>query len=90
MYKVLLTSVRNFADDPEETITEGLERFENELENRNGSYFGGTKPGMLDYMIWPWCERADILKLFGSQYALRKEQYKKLVMNCNVFWRFIC
>lgn len=81
MYKVLLNSGRGCLDDHEATIMEGLEIFEKELANRGGPYFGKNKPGMLDYMIWPWCERADLLKLFGNQFVLRKDRYKKLVGN---------
>ncbi|KRT80639.1 Glutathione S-transferase [Oryctes borbonicus] len=78
MYKILLTSSRN-NDENRDTIMEGLETFENELAHRQGPFFGGNVPGMLDYMIWPWCERADLLKLFGSQFALNKDKYKRLV-----------
>lgn len=79
MYKVLLTSSSKNNEDSRDIIMEGLETFEHELANRHGPYFGGSHPGMLDYMIWPWCERADLLKLFGSQFALSKDKYKKLV-----------
>lgn len=58
---------------------DGLVLFENELIKRNTVFFGGQKPGMVDYMIWPWCERADILKSFGNKFVLRKDRYKKLV-----------
>lgn len=62
-----------------QVISEGLTIFENELSNRPSSFFGGAKPGMLDYMIWPWCERSDALKMFGRNNLLRKDKYKKLV-----------
>lgn len=82
MYKILLTSNRN--NDERDSIMEGLETFEKELLNRQGPYFGGQLPGMLDYMIWPWCERADLLKLFGSQFHLSKDRYKRLVSHKNI------
>lgn len=82
MYKLVLNSGRGCLEDQEETITEGLETFENELTKRGTLHFAKNKPGMLDYMIWPWCERADLLKLFGNQFALRKDKYKRLVRNC--------
>lgn len=78
MYKILLTSSRN-NDENRDIIMEGLETFEKELAHRQGPFFGGAVPGMLDYMIWPWCERADLLKLFGNQFALNKDKYKRLV-----------
>lgn len=79
MYKLLLNSGRGCLDDHEAVIMEGLQTFEKELASRGGPYFGKNKPGMLDYMIWPWCERADLLKLFGNQFILRKDRFKKLV-----------
>lgn len=79
MYKLVLNSGRGCLEDQEETITEGLETFEAELGKRGGPFFSRSKPGMLDYMIWPWCERADLLKLFGNQFSLRKDKFRRLV-----------
>lgn len=81
MYKLVLNTSRGCLDNQEEIITEGLETFERELGNRGGPFFAKDKPGMLDYMIWPWCERADLLKLFGNQFSLRKDKYRRLVSN---------
>lgn len=63
---------------------DGLNTFEREIVSRKGPYFGGNKPGMLDFMIWPWCERADLLKIFGNQFILRKDKYRNLV--CKSLW----
>ena len=40
---------------------ENLKLFEKELEARGaeGFFSRGDRPGWLDYMIWPWCERLD-------------------------------
>lgn len=78
MYKVMVGIGRIGLED-DEIISTGLSTFEKELGNREGPFFGGSKPGMLDFMIWPWCERADILKVFGNHHLLRKDKYKKLV-----------
>ncbi|XP_019871900.1 pyrimidodiazepine synthase isoform X2 [Aethina tumida] len=78
MYKVLLTVGRTNMDD-DVIIANGLDVFERELGDRIGPYFGGKHPGMLDFMIWPWCERADLLKLFGNQNLLKKEKYPRLM-----------
>lgn len=79
MYKVIMSTGRGHIDDQQQVIMDGLAAFEKELKNRQGHYFGGQHPGMLDFMIWPWCERADLLKLFGDQFILKKDRYKKLV-----------
>ena len=39
---------------------ENLETFEDELQKRDTTFFGGSAPGYLDYMIWPWFERINI------------------------------
>lgn len=79
MYKDLFYSSRGGSND-EAIIVDGMERFERELASRGGRYFGGPhKPGMLDYMIWPWCERADLLKYVSSAFSLKKGEFKKLV-----------
>ncbi|CAG9816043.1 unnamed protein product [Phaedon cochleariae] len=78
MYRVMMHVGRIGLDD-DEAISSGLSKFERELSERSGPFFAGNKPGMLDFMIWPWCERADILKLFGNQHLLRRDKYKKLM-----------
>lgn len=65
-------------------LASGLDLFETELQRRGTVFFGGARPGMLDYMIWPWCERITLLKhLVGDQYEMDKERYPKLV---RFFW----
>lgn len=68
---------------PPGAITEfgiALDVFEKELNSRGTAYFGGDKPGMIDYMIWPWCERVDLLKFaLGDKYELDKERFGKLL-----------
>lgn len=43
-------------------LATALDVFEEELKMRGAKFYGGSKPGMLDYMIWPWCERTGKLK----------------------------
>ena len=48
-----------------------MKYFELELESRGTTFFGGEEhPKMLDYMIWPWLERADIVPLINSSLEL--------------------
>uniref|UniRef100_A0A0K8TV10 Glutathione-S-transferase n=1 Tax=Epiphyas postvittana TaxID=65032 RepID=A0A0K8TV10_EPIPO len=51
----------NFAYGSEQ-IVQTLDIFEKELTSRGTNYFGGDRPGMLDYMIWPWVERLYLLR----------------------------
>ncbi|KAB0792548.1 hypothetical protein PPYR_14507 [Photinus pyralis] len=38
-----------------------VERYEEELGKR-GKYFGGCEPRMIDFMFWPWAERAPLFE----------------------------
>lgn len=79
MSKVFLQGLEGAPGSLKE-IVEGLDIYEKELQHRNTPFFGGKLPGMLDYMIWPWCERADMLKyLVGDKYELDQERFPKLI-----------
>ncbi|XP_043287058.1 pyrimidodiazepine synthase-like isoform X2 [Venturia canescens] len=78
MYK-LFTSPDANRELFEEALA-GLKIFEKELALRGTAYFGGGKPGMLDLMIWPWCERADIVKILrGDKYAITRDTLPRLL-----------
>lgn len=40
--------------------------FESELRTRGTTYFGGSKPGFVDYMIWPWIERTEVVPIIAG------------------------
>ncbi|XP_013200363.1 pyrimidodiazepine synthase [Amyelois transitella] len=56
----------NFAYGSDQII-QTLDIFEKELAARGTNYFGGHRPGMLDYMIWPWVERLYLLRCVNEQ-----------------------
>nr|ARM39008.1 glutathione S-transferase omega-1 [Cydia pomonella] len=56
----------NFAYGSEQ-IVQTLDIFEKELTARGTNYFGGDRPGMLDYMIWPWVERLYLLRCINER-----------------------
>lgn len=86
MYKVFL------APEPEPgaiiDIADKLDAFEEELARRGTQFFHGDDlPGMVDYMIWPWCERADMLGfLIGDRYKLDDERFPKLVSGGVIYY----
>ncbi|XP_030570781.1 pyrimidodiazepine synthase [Drosophila novamexicana] len=56
-----------------------LDIFEEELGKRGTPYFGGDKPGFVDYMIWPWFERLAVLKyVLGERYSFDSQRFAKL------------
>lgn len=63
---------------PEEWVKEFLpllEVFENELQKRGTPFFFGDRPGMLDYMLWPWAERAGVVGIhLGQKLPLEDDQ----------------
>lgn len=79
LHKVLLNGPEN-SPGALTDISQGLDIFEKELGDRKTIYFGGDKPGWIDYMIWPWCERAEMLKfLLGDKYEMDQERFKNLI-----------
>ncbi|KAH0949999.1 hypothetical protein HN011_010621 [Eciton burchellii] len=57
----------------------GLDMYERELEKRNTTFFGGSKPNMLDFMIWPCCERIDAIRILrGEHFVLPQERFPLL------------
>nr|XP_971184.1 PREDICTED: pyrimidodiazepine synthase-like [Tribolium castaneum] len=56
-----------------------LETFETELSNRGTTFFGGEKPGMVDYMLWPWGERVGTIVIaHGQQLPFASDQFPLL------------
>ncbi|XP_039486401.1 pyrimidodiazepine synthase [Drosophila santomea] len=71
-------------EDPEQLVDTdlyaGLVAYEEELKQRGSKFFGGASPGMLDYMMWPWCERFASLKFtFDEKYELSPERFPTLI-----------
>ena len=65
-------------------IAEGLQPFEEELNKRGTPFFGGDRPGMLDYMIWPWVERLPVLAIMSQGLVdIPKEKLPNFVSNLN-------
>lgn len=49
-----------------------------------GDFFGGSEPGMVDYMIWPWAERAGVIDLeFGEKLPIPENKITHILKWCN-------
>ncbi|XP_068230811.1 pyrimidodiazepine synthase-like [Palaemon carinicauda] len=80
MYRVYRSHVQGEAEEKKkafEEIHDGLDLFETELSKRGTKYFGGNKPGMLDYMIWPWGERLPVIELM-LEAEFEKSRFPKM------------
>ena len=43
-------------------------------------YISGDRPGLVDYMIWPWFEKHEAFKyLTDNEYVIPESKYTKLV-----------
>ena len=60
-YKIL----RGDAKKGIESLNNNLATYEEAL---NDTYFGGSSPGMVDYMLWPWFERLPLLSEAGFEF----------------------
>ena len=50
------------------TLQKSMNYLESDLKCRQSKFFyGNDKPGMLDYMIWPWIERVETIPKFHSK-----------------------
>ncbi|XP_047518732.1 pyrimidodiazepine synthase-like [Pieris napi] len=58
-----------------EQILQTMDIFEKELAFRGTNYFGGDRPGMLDYMIWPWLERLYLMRVVDQRKFDDKRHY---------------
>ncbi|XP_056641715.1 pyrimidodiazepine synthase-like [Diorhabda sublineata] len=76
---------------PEEwakSFLEVLQPLEDELAKCGTPFFGGDKPGMVDYMIWPWAERSSCIAIklgqklpFGDGDIPLLRKWRKNMMN---------
>lgn len=58
----------------------GLNAYEEELKKRGTEYFGGDKPNIFDYGIWPWFERFGVLtSIVNEKFKFDARNYPALV-----------
>ncbi|XP_060567777.1 glutathione S-transferase omega-1-like [Ruditapes philippinarum] len=60
-------------------LLSGLNVLEDELKSRGKTFFGGEKPMMVDFMIWPHMERIVGMGKVNDKAAIRKDQFPNLV-----------
>lgn len=66
--------------DALEQLAKALDVYEAVLKERATPYFNGERIGIVDYAIWPWFERLELLPVFhGDKFAWNAERYPVLV-----------
>ena len=68
-----------------------MKYLESDLKCRNTKFFKGNElPGMLDYMIWPWMERIDVLLMvFPELNPLLPSDQFPLMVNLFTLKKFV-
>ncbi|XP_006166478.1 glutathione S-transferase omega-1 [Tupaia chinensis] len=49
--------------DLKEEFCKEFSKLEEVLNTKKTSFFGGSSPSMVDYLMWPWFERLEVLEL---------------------------
>lgn len=81
LYEVL-TSKSGLAGVEEhlQDFMDNLDVFEDELGARGTKFFTGNRPGMVDYMIWPWIEGSEMIYYIdNSNFELDILRFPKIV-----------
>lgn len=61
-------------------IQKDFDEFERELSVRGTVYFGGSKPNVLDYAMWPWFVRTEVSEqLFAPGCTFSEKRFPHLV-----------
>ncbi|XP_013190758.2 glutathione S-transferase omega-1 [Amyelois transitella] len=55
-----------------------LEFIEEQLKKRSKKFLGGTQPGFVDYMIWPWFERTQYGGIEDDRVKIDRQKHKVL------------
>ncbi|XP_049937343.1 pyrimidodiazepine synthase-like isoform X3 [Schistocerca serialis cubense] len=66
-------------DEAVSSIAAVIQPLENELSKTGSKFFGGARPGMLDYMIWPWAERIEGLRTMHPDVKLPLQDFPRLL-----------
>ncbi|KAJ8959487.1 hypothetical protein NQ318_022184 [Aromia moschata] len=61
-FKMMHKSEERTLEEWKDEVIAQQKAFEDELARRGTTFFGGDKPGMVDYMLWPWSEREDSIR----------------------------
>ncbi|EEZ99479.1 pyrimidodiazepine synthase [Tribolium castaneum] len=75
-YKCVAKTENKSLEEWAKAFVPHLEVFERDLAARGTTFFGGDKPGMVDYMLWPWGERAGTIAIaHGAQLPFGSDQF---------------
>nr|AJE61312.1 glutathione S-transeferase [Dendroctonus armandi] len=73
--KCIFGNEEKSAEEWVKALIEGLQPLEEELAKRGTTLFGGDKPNMIDYALWPWGERTGAIAIkLGAKLSLGEGQ----------------
>jgi len=73
---LILEKEKKSAEEWLQDFAPHLQKLEDKLNLRGTLYFGGDKPGMMDYMLWPWAERVGAITLIlGERLPLKEGDF---------------
>nr|AKS40348.1 glutathione S-transferase omega 4 [Chilo suppressalis] len=73
-----MTNPEGVTDDARTAYEKALHFVQEQLTLRGTKFFGGSQPGYVDYMIWPWFERITILEGLNGHAEIDPQKYKLL------------
>ncbi|CAG9793942.1 unnamed protein product [Diatraea saccharalis] len=65
-------------DDVRAAFHRALNFVQEQLSLRGTKFLGGSEPGYVDYMIWPWFERITLIDAVQAHVAIDQQKYKLL------------
>ncbi|XP_026325124.1 pyrimidodiazepine synthase-like isoform X2 [Hyposmocoma kahamanoa] len=74
----LMISPESITEDQVVAFHKALKFVDEQLESRGTRFLDGSKPGFVDYMIWPWFERMLTFKEKDDRAAIDGQKYKLL------------
>ncbi|KAI4470696.1 glutathione s-transferase n-terminal domain [Holotrichia oblita] len=76
---IILGKEKKSLEEWKNELVPHLKIFDQELEKRGKKYFGGQNPGMVDYMLWPWAERAGTIAIvLGERLPFKSDELTNL------------
>lgn len=75
-YKVVFSQGKD--EEAVKAVNTALQRLEDELTQRGTKFFGGNQVAFVDYMLWPWLERLEVMTRVNSEVTVSATCYPRV------------